>query len=94
MTIDLEGKTGIADYMVIASGTSSKHASSLADKVLKLLKESEGILPTAEGTERGDWILVDAGDVIVHIFREEIREIYNLEKMWTVPAPEKLAVVH
>jgi ribosome-associated protein len=91
----LAGKTGIADYMVIASGTSSKHASSLADKVLKLLKLSYNFETTAEGIGRGDWVLIDAGDVIIHVFKEDVREIYNLEKMWMVPAPkpESFAVV-
>lgn len=79
--------------MVIASGTSSRHASALAEKLLKTLRQTNDFVPTAEGIDRGDWILVDAGDVVVHVFREEIRELYNLEKMWTIPAPEQLAVI-
>lgn len=93
ISIDLKGKTGIADYMIIASGTSSRHASSLADKLIKLMKESYDYIPMSEGMEQGDWILVDVGDIIIHIFREEIRELYNLEKMWTIPSPDKLAIV-
>jgi ribosome-associated protein len=82
VTIDLTGKTSIADTMVVASGRSSRHVGSLADNVLKDLDEAG--LPDArvEGMPHCDWVLIDAGDVVVHIFRPEIRGFYNLEKMW------------
>ncbi|WP_442490259.1 ribosome silencing factor [Kiloniella sp. GXU_MW_B19] len=86
--IDLEGKSNIADFMVITSGTSSRHVSSMSDHLLRNLK-NEGLKSlNAEGAERGDWVLVDAGDVIVHIFRPEVRAFYNLEKMWGLELPE------
>lgn len=88
VSIDLGGKSDVADRMVVASGTSSRHVSALADYVVLALKQSGyGFVPT-EGAEAGDWVLVDAGDVIVHIFKPEIRELYNLEKMWSVKNPE------
>lgn len=86
--INLEGKTDIADYMVIASGTSSKHASSLAQNLVEKLKAQDATVLSTEGMVEGNWVLVDAGDVVVHIFRPEVRELYNLEKMWSVPLPE------
>lgn len=82
-SIDLAGKTGIADYMVIASGGSQRQVSALTDYVVKGLKERglKGIV--VQGLEQADWVLIDAGDVIVHIFRPEVRSFYNLDKMWT-----------
>ena len=82
--IDLRGKTAIADYMVITSGTSTRHVNSIADKLLQDLKKHDvsGIEP--EGMELCDWVLLDAGDIIIHIFKPETREIYNLEGMWSV----------
>ena len=84
-TIDLAGKTSLADYMVIASGRSQRHIVTLADHVTEHLKEIGRQPLSVEGKETGDWVLVDAGDVIVHIFRPEVRELYGLEKMWMVP---------
>ncbi len=81
VTIDLKGKTSIANYMVIASGTSNRHVASLADKVKAELKK-HGYTSSSEGEEKANWILIDAFDVIVHIFCPEVREFYNLEKMW------------
>jgi len=81
VVIDLEGKTSLANQMVIASGTSNRHVAAIADKLLEALKKS-GFKATAEGTEKADWVLIDAFDVIVHLFRPEVREFYNLEKMW------------
>ncbi len=82
--VDLRGKTAIADYMVIASGTSSKHVNSIAHKVLQDMKtlDVSGIEP--EGMELCDWVLLDAGDILIHIFKPETREMYNLEGMWSV----------
>jgi ribosome-associated protein len=89
VTVDLSGKTDIADFMVIASGTSSKHSSFLAEKILQQIKESDPTITShVEGVTEGNWVLVDAGDVIIHIFKPEIRELYNLEKMWSVTMPE------
>ena len=82
VTIHLSGKTSIADYMVVTSGRSHRHVGAVADHVLKDL--SQGGVPGArvEGTPHCDWVLIDAGDVIVHVFRPEVRAFYNLEKMW------------
>ena len=81
VVIDLEGKTSIANFMVVASGTSNRHVASLADKVKFELKQ-KGYSATSEGEEKANWVLIDAFDVIVHIFCPEVREFYNLEKMW------------
>lgn len=80
--IDLQGKTSIASYMVIASGTSQRHVASTAQHVQEKLKAT-GFSSAVEGEEKADWVLIDAFDVIVHIFRPEVREFYNLEKMWS-----------
>ncbi|MGI8524751.1 MAG: ribosome silencing factor [Pseudolabrys sp.] len=82
VTIDLTGKTSIGDYMVVTSGTSQRHVASCADRVVKNLEQAgiKGI--RVEGARQADWVLIDAGDVIVHVFRPEVREFYNLEKMW------------
>lgn len=83
--IDLEGKTSIASYMVVASGTSNRHVASIAQKIEEALKAA-GHRCSVEGETKADWVLIDAFDVIVHIFRPEVREFYNLEKMWTSAA--------
>ena len=82
--IDLRGKTAIADYMVITSGTSNRHVNSIADKVLQDMKKHDVNGIEAEGMELCDWVLLDAGDIIIHIFKPETREMYNLEGMWTM----------
>ncbi len=82
VTIDLAGKTAIADYMIIATGTSSRHVTSMAQKLKQSLKERNGTIAKIEGGTNGDWVVVDAGDAIIHLFRPEIRELYNLEKLW------------
>lgn len=81
VVIDLRGKTSIANEMVIASGNSDRHVISLAQRVQENLKAA-GYKSVSEGETRGDWVLIDAYDVIVHIFRPEVRNFYNLEKMW------------
>lgn len=81
VVIDLEGKTSIASYMVVASGNSNRHVASIAQKIEENLKAA-GHKSASEGAEKADWVLIDAFDVIVHIFRPEVREFYNLEKMW------------
>jgi ribosome-associated protein len=86
VTIDLSGKTDIADYMIIATGTSNRHTSFLAQSLVEKIRKVEprGV-SSIEGLTEGNWVLVDTGDIIVHIFKPEVREIYNLEKMWAVP---------
>ncbi|MDG1456309.1 MAG: ribosome silencing factor [Pseudoprimorskyibacter sp.] len=80
--IDLRGKTSIGDSMVVCSGRSSRQVSAIADRVVEILKAEYGVLSRTEGKETGDWVLIDAGDVITHVFRPEVREFYQLEKMW------------
>ena len=80
--IDLAGKSSMADYMVVASGRSSRQVGALAEQLIDKLKGSGYRSPSVEGRGQGDWVLVDAGDVVVHLFRPEIRGLYNLEKMW------------
>ncbi|MCP4933073.1 MAG: ribosome silencing factor [bacterium] len=88
VTIDLEGKTAIADAMIIASGRSRRHVGALADKLIKVLKEQGHRSVKVEGQSTGEWVLLDVGDVIVHVFQPEIREFYNLEKMWSAERPD------
>ncbi len=83
--IDLRGKSEMGDYMVIASGRSSRQVSSMAEKLTDRLKKAFGILSKVEGRATGDWVLIDTGDVVVHVFRPEVREFYQLEKMWLNP---------
>lgn len=80
--IDLEGKADFASYMVIANGRSSKHISSMAAKLIKTLKDNGLIGLKTEGEEKGDWILLDAFEVVVHLFKPEVREVYDIEKIW------------
>ncbi len=86
--IDLAGKSSLTDYMVIASGTSQRHVGAMASNLRDKIKQNGGTGVTTEGERQGDWVLIDAGDVIVHLFRPEVREFYNLEKMWGVPVPD------
>ena len=80
--IDLRGRSDVADYMVICSGRSSRQVASISEKLADRLKEQFHLSAKMEGKETGDWVLIDAGDVIVHVFRPEVREFYDLEKMW------------
>lgn len=82
VTIDLRGKSNIADYMVICSGRSTRQVSAISEKLKDRLKEDLGRSCKIEGKDQGDWVLVDVGDVIVHVFRPEVRAFYQLEKMW------------
>ena len=82
VAIDLAGKSSMADYMVVASGHSKRHVISICDKIIESLKIHYHMSASVEGKQKGDWVLVDAGDVIVHLFRPEVREYYQLEKMW------------
>ena len=81
VSIDLTGKSPMADFMVVASGRSNRHVSAIAEHLTETLKKN-GIAGKAEGLPQGDWVLVDAMDIIVHVFRPEVRAFYNLEKMW------------
>jgi len=83
--IDLRGKSEMADFMVICSGRSSRQVASISDKLVDRLKHDFGRLCKVEGKDGGDWVLIDTGDVIVHVFRPEVREFYQLEKMWLGP---------
>ena len=82
--IDVRGKTSIADFLVIASGTSTRHVKSIADEVVRYAKQA-GMMPLGvEGQRDADWVLVDLGDIIVHVMLPRIREFYGLERLWTV----------
>ena len=88
-TIDLNGKAAIADGMVIATGRSNRHVGAIADQLVERLKAEGHRDLRVEGMTHADWVLVDAGDVIVHIFRPEVRTFYNLEKLWSEHAPDE-----
>ena len=88
VAIPLKGKSAMADHMVVASGRSSRQVSAMAEKLTDRIKERTGRSARVEGRETGDWVLIDAGDVIVHLFRPEVREFYQLEKMWMSPATD------
>ncbi|MGS1094757.1 ribosome silencing factor [Aquamicrobium terrae] len=87
--IDIQGKSSLGDHMVIASGRSHRHVAAVADHLLKALKDAGFGNARVEGLAGADWVLIDSGDVIVHIFRPEVREFYNLEKMWQAPDLEE-----
>jgi len=82
VTIDLDGKSPMGDYIVIASGRSNRHVNAIADQLVRLLKDHGYGRARVEGLPQCDWVLIDPGDVIVHVFRPEVRDFYNLEKMW------------
>jgi len=90
--IDLKGKTAIGDHMVIASGRSARHVGAIADQLGRKLKDSGFGRMRVEGLPSCDWVLVDVGDVIVHVFRPEVREFYNLEKMWLAPPVDESSI--
>ena len=83
ISIPLAGKSSIADHMVIASGRSTRHVSAIADKLAQRIKQEFGRTVRIEGLPNADWVLLDAGDVVVHLFRPEVRGFYNLERMWS-----------
>ncbi len=86
--IDLAGMTTIADYMVIATGNPRRHVNALAENLVRKIKSAGFGPPGVEGRAQSEWILIDAGDVIVHVFRPDVRAFYNLEKMWSRPPPK------
>jgi ribosome-associated protein len=87
VTIDLAGKSSIGDYMLIASGRSDRHVGAIAEQIQRKLKDKGLGRVRLEGMEACDWVLLDTGDIIVHVFRPEVREFYNLEKMWSADRP-------
>ena len=85
VVVDLAGKTSIADHMVIASGTSQRQVGAMAEHLRAKIKAFSGHAVAMEGAEQCDWVLIDAGDIVVHLFRPEVREFYGLERMWGMP---------
>jgi ribosome-associated protein len=90
--IDLKDKSSVADGMIVASGRSHRHVGAMADHLLRTLKEAGYGRARVEGLPHCDWVLIDAGDVIVHLFRPEVRAFYNIEKIWSVEPPRRAAV--
>jgi ribosome-associated protein len=93
LTIPLQGKSSMADYMVIASGASSRHVAAMAEHVEFKLKQAGVSLLGLEGMQQADWVLLDANDVIVHLFRPEVRGFYGLERMWIDASDEEVVTV-
>jgi ribosome-associated protein len=89
--IDLKDKSSVADAMIVASGRSQRHVGALADHLLRALKDAGYGKAPVEGLPGCDWVLIDAGDVIVHLFRPEVRLFYNIEKIWSVEPPARVA---
>ncbi|QKV20719.1 ribosome silencing factor [Oricola thermophila] len=85
VSINIQGKSAMADYMVVASGRSHRHVGAVAEQLLRALKEAGHGTARVEGLSAADWVLIDAGDVIIHVFRPEVRDFYALEKMWQEP---------
>ena len=86
VVIPLKGKSQEADYMIVASGRSARQVTSVSEKLIQSLKSNHGIFSRVEGLEGAFWVLVDAGDILIHIFRPEVRDYYQLEKMWSIPS--------
>ena len=93
LTIPLQGKSVMADYMVVASGTSSRQVTAMAEHIEFKLKQNKIAILGLEGLRQADWVLIDANDVIVHLFRPEVREFYGLERMWADDAAEEIVTV-
>ena len=87
VSIDLKGKSSLGDFMVIATGRSDRHVGAIADQLRKNLKDAGIAGVRVEGLETCDWVLIDAGDILIHVFRAEVRDFYNLEKMWSANRP-------
>lgn len=85
VSIDIEGKSALGDYMVIVSGRSNRHVTAICDHLIRDMKANGVKDIRVEGLNHGDWVLIDTGDIIIHVFRPEMREFYNIEKMWMVP---------
>ena len=93
VTIDIQGKSALGDFMVVTSGRSHRHVGAIADRLVSDLKQAKLGPVRVEGLPHCDWVLIDAGDLIVHLFRPEVRSFYNLEKIWSVEPPSRAAVV-
>jgi len=85
VTINIQGKSALGDYMVVASGRSHRHVGAITDHLLRDLKDNGHGTPRVEGLPHCDWVLVDTGDIVIHVFRPEVRDFYGLEKMWQMP---------
>lgn len=85
VSIDITGKSALGDHMVVASGRSSRHVAAICEHLISDLKDEGLGNARVEGLDTGDWVLIDTGDIIVHVFRPEIREFYNIERMWSAP---------
>jgi ribosome-associated protein len=94
VTIDLAGKSSIGDFMVVATGRSDRHVGAIAEQIGRKLKDLGLGRVRIEGMEACDWVLLDTGDIIVHVFRDEVREFYNLEKMWSADRPGETTTAH
>ena len=92
--IDLKDKSSVADSLIVASGRSHRHVGALADHIIRALKEEGFGKARVEGLPHCDWVLIDAGDVVVHLFRPEVRSFYNIEKIWAVDAPHRIATAN
>jgi ribosome-associated protein len=92
--IDLKDKSSVADSLIVASGRSHRHVGALADHLLRTLKDEGHGRCRVEGMPHCDWVLIDAGDVIIHLFRPEVRAFYNIEKIWSVEPPVRAATAH
>lgn len=90
--IDIRGKSPLADFMIVATGRSHRHVAAIADHLIRALKDGGFGNPRVEGLAGADWVLVDTGDIIIHLFRPEVREFYNIEKMWQAPDIEEETV--
>jgi ribosome-associated protein len=90
VAIDIEGKSALGDYMVVVSGRSHRHVGAIADNLLRDLKDKGHGSPRVEGLPHCDWVLVDTGDIIIHVFRPEVREFYGIERMWQMPDPSEV----
>ena len=93
VSIDLTGKSPLGDIMIVASGRSHRHVGAIADRLVSDLKDAGLGVPRVEGLPHCDWVLIDAGDVLVHVFRPEVRSFYNIEKMWMADHPAGPTVV-
>jgi ribosome-associated protein len=88
VSINIAGKSALGDYMVVVSGRSNRHVMAIADHLISDLKDEGLGNARVEGLEAGDWVLIDTGDIIIHVFRPEVREFYNIERMWAAPEIE------
>lgn len=91
LVLDLRGKSSIADYMVVATGRSSRQLGAMAQHLKEKLDKKQKYSTALEGLSQGDWVLVDGGDIVIHLFRPEIRDFYNLEKMWSADMPDQIS---